>query len=117
MSEHSKHIVLILLRRQTDAGVAFLLHPNPKWHTHDGPTFLALPSKMTVDDEPEPFERGISLEAFVDATMRDPEFIKEAARLSMQLRPQTGAKVTALTAQVNDTPKAVLEKTAKVLGW
>jgi tripartite-type tricarboxylate transporter receptor subunit TctC len=62
-----------------------------------------------------PAERLEALRTAYAATMRDPEFMKEAARLSMQLRPQTGAQ--ALTAQVNDTPKAVLEKTAKVLGW
>ena len=64
-----------------------------------------------------PSERIEVLRTAYAATMRDPEFVKEAARLSMQLRPQTGAQVMALTARVNDTPKAVLEKTAKVLGW
>jgi tripartite-type tricarboxylate transporter receptor subunit TctC len=64
-----------------------------------------------------PAERLEALRTAYAATMRDPEFVKEAARLSMQLRPQTGAQVTALTARVNDVPKAILEKTAKVLGW
>jgi hypothetical protein len=64
-----------------------------------------------------PADRLEALRAAYTATMRAGEFVNEAARLSMQLRPQTGAQVMALTARVNDTPKAVLEKTAKVLGW
>jgi hypothetical protein len=35
----------------------------------------------------------------------------------MDIRPQTGAEVTALSKQVTDTPKAVLQRTAKILGW
>ena len=64
-----------------------------------------------------PAERIEALRTAYAATMRDPQFVQEAARLSMQLRPQTGAQVTGLFRAVNDTPKAVLEKTAKVLGW
>jgi hypothetical protein len=71
MSEHAKHIVLLLIRRQIDDSVTFLLYPLLKWHTPDGQPFLALPSKTTVDDEPEPFDHGNSLETFVDAVMRE----------------------------------------------
>jgi hypothetical protein len=79
MSEHTKHIVLILIRRQTSAGVTFLLYPQPKWRTPNGQPFLALPSKTTVDDDPEPFERGTSLEAFVYAVMLERLGVPDAA--------------------------------------
>jgi hypothetical protein len=64
-----------------------------------------------------PAERLETLRNAYAATMRDPEFVRETTHLNMSHRPQTGAQVTALIAQVNDTPKAILEKTAKVLGW
>jgi tripartite-type tricarboxylate transporter receptor subunit TctC len=51
------------------------------------------------------------------ATLKDPEFIADAQKLNMQLRPQNGAEVSALSKQVTDTPKPVLERTAKLLGW
>ena len=35
----------------------------------------------------------------------------------MEIRPQTGAQLNTLAKQVSETPKAVLARTAKVLGW
>ena len=64
-----------------------------------------------------PSERLEALRAAYAATMKDPEFIKEAEKLNMQLRPQTGAQVSVLAKQVTETPKPVLERTAKILGW
>jgi hypothetical protein len=49
--------------------------------------------------------------------MKDAEFIAEAQKLNMELRPQSGAQVGALTKRVTGTPKPVLERTAKILGW
>ena len=64
-----------------------------------------------------PAERIEALRAAYAATLRDPEFLKEADKLNMQIRPQTGAQMTALSRRVTDTPKAVLARTAKILGW
>jgi hypothetical protein len=98
--EHSKHIVLVLIRQQTDAGVGFLFQPLNKWQTAEGKPFFALPSKTTVDDDPEPFEHGTSLEAFIDTVMRERLGVPEAAYvLEEELepvevempRPSTGA--------------------------
>lgn len=69
--DHANHIILIHIRNQTDFGLALLLYPQTKWRAPDGESCLALPSKTTVEDEPEPFVHGTSLEAFVDAAMRD----------------------------------------------
>jgi tripartite-type tricarboxylate transporter receptor subunit TctC len=62
-------------------------------------------------------ERIAALRAAYAATLKDPEFIKEAEKLSMQLRPQTGEEVSVLAKQVTETPKATLTRTAKILGW
>jgi tripartite-type tricarboxylate transporter receptor subunit TctC len=64
-----------------------------------------------------PAERVAALRQAYTAALRDPEFLKEAEKLNMQIRPQTGAEVSALSKQVIDTPRPVLERTAKILGW
>ena len=64
-----------------------------------------------------PAERVAALRQAYTAALRDPEFLKEAEKLNMQIRPQTGAEVSALSKQVTNTPKPVLERTAKILGW
>jgi len=64
-----------------------------------------------------PPERIVALRAAYAATMADPEFLKEADKLNMQIRPQTGVQVGALSKQVTDTPQPVLARTAKILGW
>ena len=64
-----------------------------------------------------PAERIEALRAAYAAALKDPEFRKEAETLNMQLRPQTGAEVSARSKQVTDTPKPVLERTARILGW
>ena len=64
-----------------------------------------------------PAERIEALRTAYAATLKDPEFLKDAEKAHMEIRPQTGAQLTALTAQVTATPKAVLVRTAKILGW
>src|SRR5215813_10513881 len=64
-----------------------------------------------------PAERIAALSAAYAATLGDPEFLKDAEKASMQIRPQTADAVSALSKQVTDTPKPVLERTAKILGW
>ena len=51
------------------------------------------------------------------AALKDPEFLKEAAKANLEIRPQSGAQLTALSKQVTATPRDVLAKTAKILGW
>jgi tripartite-type tricarboxylate transporter receptor subunit TctC len=64
-----------------------------------------------------PQDRLDALRAAYTATLSDPDFLKEAEKLHMEIRAQTGGEVTALSKQVTDTPKAVLQRTAKILGW
>jgi tripartite-type tricarboxylate transporter receptor subunit TctC len=51
------------------------------------------------------------------ATLKDPDFLADAKKASMEVRPQTGAEVAALAARVAATPKPILMRTAKLLGW
>lgn len=64
-----------------------------------------------------PADRIEALRFAYAATLTDPEFLKEAAKANLEIRPQTGPQLAALSRQVTDTPKAVLSKTAKILGW
>ena len=64
-----------------------------------------------------PSERVEALRQAYAATMKDAEFVAEAQKLNMELRPQSGAQVSTLAKRVIDTPKPVLERTAKILGW
>src|SRR5262245_47961891 len=64
-----------------------------------------------------PAERVEALRQAYVATLKDNEFLAEAQKLNMELRPQTGAQVGTLAKRVADTPKPVLTRTAKILGW
>ncbi len=64
-----------------------------------------------------PAERVAALRAAYAATMADPDFLAEAAKLNMQVQPQDGRQVNALVRQVAAIPKPVLERTARLLGW
>jgi hypothetical protein len=67
MSEYRQlHIVEVLIRQNLNGVVKFLLRPHPTWKTAGGLAYWSLPTRTTVDHRPEPFERGVSLEAFVD---------------------------------------------------
>jgi tripartite-type tricarboxylate transporter receptor subunit TctC len=64
-----------------------------------------------------PADRLAALRLAYAQTLKDPQFLKDAEKAHMEIRPQSGAQLTALTAQVTATPKAVLVRTAKILGW
>jgi tripartite-type tricarboxylate transporter receptor subunit TctC len=64
-----------------------------------------------------PQDRIVALRTAYTAVLSDPEFLKEATKTSMHLRPQTGAEVEVLVKQVINTPKTVLARTAQILKW
>ena len=64
-----------------------------------------------------PADRVAALRSAYAQTMKDPAFLAEAQRLSMMLRPATGAEVEAQVAKVASTPRPVLEEAARVLEW
>ena len=60
-----------------------------------------------------PADRKAALLAAFDATMRDPEFLAEAAKLNMDVNPLNAKGVDDILAELYATPKAVLEKAAQ----
>jgi hypothetical protein len=45
----------------------------------------------------------------------DKDFLAEAARASMHLRPQTSGKITALIKDAAGTPRPILDRVSKML--
>jgi len=62
-----------------------------------------------------PADRKAALIAAFDRTMRDPDFLAEAARLNFEVNPVTAARLDALLAEAYATPKDVIAKAAKAL--
>jgi tripartite-type tricarboxylate transporter receptor subunit TctC len=64
-----------------------------------------------------PAERLEILRTAYARALADPALLAEARKLQLDIRPRTGAELAALVKKAAETPKATLEKTAKILGW
>jgi hypothetical protein len=62
-----------------------------------------------------PEGRARNLRRAFDATMKDPEFLKEAAIMRADVEPTTGEDVQKIVAAMYATPKAVVERTKKLI--
>jgi tripartite-type tricarboxylate transporter receptor subunit TctC len=62
-----------------------------------------------------PADRKAALTAAFDATVSDPDFVAEAKKLSLDVRPVSGATIDKILAEVYTTPKDVLAKTIKAI--
>jgi len=62
-----------------------------------------------------PEDRKAALTAAFDATMTDPEFLAEAKKHALDVRPVTGAAIDRILTEVYTTPKDVLAKTVKAI--
>jgi tripartite-type tricarboxylate transporter receptor subunit TctC len=63
-----------------------------------------------------PQERKEALRKAFDETMKDPAFLEEAKKLNLEVSPSGGAAIEEALAKIYETPKAVVEKAAKVSG-
>jgi tripartite-type tricarboxylate transporter receptor subunit TctC len=63
-----------------------------------------------------PPDRVEMLRRAFDATMRDPEFLAEAARLNAEIDPLTGEQVQDIVTQVLSTPKDTIRQIQTTLG-
>jgi tripartite-type tricarboxylate transporter receptor subunit TctC len=64
-----------------------------------------------------PAERvRILRKAFAD-TMKDPELIAEARKMSFEIRPKSGEDLEAMVRKAALIPKSVLSRAATILGW
>jgi tripartite-type tricarboxylate transporter receptor subunit TctC len=62
-----------------------------------------------------PVERVAALRRAFDATMKDPAFVAEAAKLQFDVDPLTGGEVQALVAQLAATPREVVARVRAAL--
>jgi tripartite-type tricarboxylate transporter receptor subunit TctC len=63
-----------------------------------------------------PQDRVALLRRAFDATMKDPQFLAEAAKLNAEVDPLTGAQVQDIVAKVLATPKPIRNRIQTVLG-
>jgi tripartite-type tricarboxylate transporter receptor subunit TctC len=68
---------------------------------------------ITTPDTPA--ERKAALRAAFDATMKDPEFLAEAAKTDMEITPISGASIDAFIAELYRTPKDVVGKASAAI--
>ena len=64
-----------------------------------------------------PADRVAALRAAYEATMKDPDFLAEARKLGVTLRPDGGAAVEALVKRVANTPRPIIAEAARLLEW
>ena len=64
-----------------------------------------------------PPERVAALRDAFEATAADPMLLAEASQRAIIIRPQAGPAIDALVKQTAATPKPVIEKAARLLGW
>jgi tripartite-type tricarboxylate transporter receptor subunit TctC len=62
-----------------------------------------------------PADRLAALRSAFDATMKDPEFVKEANKLHMEIEPMTAAQIHKLLEDAYATPKPIIQQAAKLL--
>jgi tripartite-type tricarboxylate transporter receptor subunit TctC len=62
-----------------------------------------------------PADRVAALRRAFDATMKDPDFVREANKLNMEIEPLTGAQIHKLLADAYATPKPVIQQAAELL--
>ncbi len=60
-------------------------------------------------------DRLQALQAGFDATMGDPDFVRDAAKIGIDVRPKTGAEVQEIVRSVYQTPPAIVDEVKKVL--
>lgn len=73
---------------------------------------MAYPFVMAQD---VPKERAQAMRVAFDATMKDEAFLKEAARLGLDVDPFTGAEMEQLITELNNSPKAIVDKVAEFI--
>jgi hypothetical protein len=84
----SLHIVHLLIRRERDGHVEFLVYPHDKWKDKGGHAYLTLPTKKTVSDPLAPFLEGTSIEAFVDViATQDLGLEREDYAIELEIEP------------------------------
>lgn len=64
-----------------------------------------------------PADRIAALRASFEATLKDPALLKEAKKISLDIRYKSGAELEQMVANASKVPPEVLKRTAQILGW
>jgi tripartite-type tricarboxylate transporter receptor subunit TctC len=59
-------------------------------------------------------ERVAILRQAFEETLKDPQFVAEAAKLQLEIDPLTGAEIEGLLKSAYSAPKSVIERAAKL---
>jgi tripartite-type tricarboxylate transporter receptor subunit TctC len=78
-----------------------------------GPAVIARPFAGPPGLTPQ---RTVLLRSAFDATVEDPRFLADAAKMQAELAPTTGERVQALVGRIYATPRLVTERARKLLG-
>jgi tripartite-type tricarboxylate transporter receptor subunit TctC len=62
-----------------------------------------------------PEDRVEALRAAFDATMKDPEFLEEAAKADLEITPISGAGVEQLVLEAYETPQPIVDRISEIL--
>jgi tripartite-type tricarboxylate transporter receptor subunit TctC len=62
-----------------------------------------------------PGDRAEALRTAFDATMKDPDFLADAAKVQLEVTPVTGAEVEKLVRELHETPKEIAAKAAGLI--
>jgi hypothetical protein len=62
-----------------------------------------------------PADRLAALRRAFDATMKDPAFIAEAAKLQLEIEPMTGAEIQKMLTDAFATPKTIVAEAGELL--
>ncbi len=62
-----------------------------------------------------PDDRKAALRAAFDATMKDPDFVAEAARVKLEVSPSTGAEMDKLIGDIYATPPEIIAKAKQAM--
>jgi len=88
MTTRHLHIVHLLIRREHEGEVEFLVYPHDKWKDEKGQPYLTLPTKKTVSDPLAPFLQGTSIEDFVaDIATQDLGLKREDYAIELEIEP------------------------------
>lgn len=73
-------------------------------------------SRSVVTTPDTPSERVDALRRAFDATMRDPQFLADAAKSKMDISPMAGEEAQKIADSIVDTPAAVVDRAKTLLG-
>ena len=62
-----------------------------------------------------PADLVATLRAAFDTTMRDPQFLADAGKMSIDVSPLPGAQLQQVVQKLYDTPKAILEQARRAI--